>query len=297
MPPIVLGMIALAALMHAAWNVLLKRSGDPLITSGRAMIAGSIVTAPFAVAAWWIGGRPGIPPEAFALGILSGLIEVVYLILLAGAYRRGDLSVVYPIARGTAPLLSIAAGVGLLGERLGPVGALGVAALVGGLLVVQRPWRFLRGGPIVEKAVPWALACGVTIATYSTIDRVGARLTEPWLFAAILFPVTAAGMAVVITVAGRRTADGRRTSPGAAMSWSRSAAAGLLAVMTYVLILAAFSIAPLSVVAPLRESAIVLGSAWGALRMGEARGGRDATRRLIAAGLIVVGVVLVALER
>jgi drug/metabolite transporter (DMT)-like permease len=291
MPPVVLGMIALAALMHAAWNVLLKSSGDPLITSGRAMIAGTAVGAPFAIAAWFAFGQPGVPPEALLLGVLSGAIEVVYLILLSGAYRRGDLSVVYPVARGTAPLLAIAAGVGLLGERLGPIGALGVACLVGGLLVVQRPWRFLRGGPKVESAVRWAFACGVAIASYSTVDRVGSRIVAPWLFASILFPATAAGMAVVIFIAGRRP------SARPTMSWPQSAVAGSLAVATYVLILAAFSIAPLSVVSPLRESAIVLGSGWGVLRMGEARGSADATRRLVAAGLIVLGAVLVALER
>jgi drug/metabolite transporter (DMT)-like permease len=277
--------------MHAAWNIVLKRSGDPLITSGRAMIAGTLVAAPFALVAWLQAGQPGIPGEALALGVVSGLIEVVYLVLLAGAYRRGDLSVVYPLARGTAPLLSIAAGVGLLGERLGPLGSAGVGLLVAGLLIVQRPWRFLRAGPAIEAAAPWALACGLSIAAYSTVDRVGSRLVEPWLYAAILFPVTAAGMAVVIAIAGRRP-EARPT-----LSWPRSTLAGTLAVSTYVLILIAFSIAPLSVVAPLRESAIVIGSGWGALRMGEARGRRDAVRRIGAAAAVVAGALLLALDR
>jgi drug/metabolite transporter (DMT)-like permease len=293
MPPIVLALIAVAAVMHAAWNVILKRAGDPLITSGRAMIAGTLAFAPVVAIAWWLAGRPAIPPEALVLGVVSGLIEVVYLILLSGAYRRGDLSVVYPLARGTGPLLAIAAGILLLGERLGAVGSLGVAALVAGLLVVQRPWRLLVGhhGPRVEAAVPWALACGVSIATYSTVDRVGARLTEPWLFAAILFPVTAVGMAVVIAVAGRRP-EARQT-----FGWGRSTVAGVLAIATYALILVAFALAPLSVVAPLRESAVVIGSGWGALRMGEAAGGRDAVRRVGAALLVVLGALLLAFDR
>ena len=289
MPPIVLVMIALAALMHAAWNVLLKTSADPLLASGRAMIAGTAAAAPFALAAWLLAGRPSIPPEALLLGVVSGLIEVAYLILLTGAYRRGELSVVYPLARGTAPLLSIATGVGLLGERLGPSGALGVAALVAGLLVVQRPWRYLRGGPLVEKAVPWALACGVTIAAYSTVDRVGARLVAPWLFASILFPVLAAGMAVVIAVS-RRSGNAAPAPP-----WREATFAGLLAIGTYVIILAAFAIAPLSVVSPLRESAVVLASAWGAVRLREAGDRRDAGRRIGAAGLVVLGAILLSL--
>src|SRR5690349_13492221 len=116
-PPIVLALIALAAVMHAAWNVILKTSSDPLRMSGRAMLAGSVAAAPLALGAWLVAGRPPIPPDALALGVLSGSVEVVYLVLLAGAYRRGDLSVVYPIARGSAPLLSISAGVLLLQER------------------------------------------------------------------------------------------------------------------------------------------------------------------------------------
>jgi drug/metabolite transporter (DMT)-like permease len=279
--------------MHAAWNVILKRAGDPLITSGRAMIAGTLAFAPIVVVAWFVAARPAIPPEALFLGVVSGLIEVVYLILLSGAYRRGDLSVVYPLARGTGPLLAIVAGLVLLGERLGVVGSVGVALLVAGLLIVQRPWRFLLGrhGRRIEAAVPWAIACGLSIAAYSTVDRVGARLTEPWLFASILFPVTAAGMAVVIALAGRRP-EARAT-----LGWGRSAVAGIIAIATYALILVAFSIAPLSVVAPLRESAIVIGSGWGALRMGEASGGRDAARRIGAAGLVVLGALLLALDR
>ena len=290
MPPIVLALIAAAAVMHAAWNVILKRSGDPLITSGRAMIAGTLAFAPFAVVAWLLEGRPAIPVAAIALGFVSGIFEVIYLILLSGAYRRGDLSVVYPIARGTGPLLAILAGVILLGERLGLIATFGVGALVVALLIVQRPWRVLRGGSRrLEGAAPWAFACGVSIASYSTVDRVGARLTEPWLYAAVLFVFIALGMAGVIIIAGRRERSGE------SLPWRPSTAAGMLAVATYVLILIAFSIAPLSVVAPLRESAIVIGSAWGVLRMGEGHGRSEAARRIAAALLVVLGAVLLAI--
>ena len=76
-PPIVLALIAAAAVMHAAWNVVLKRSGDPLITSGRAMIAGTLAFAPFAAIAWLAEGRPAIPSDAVVLGVISGLIECI----------------------------------------------------------------------------------------------------------------------------------------------------------------------------------------------------------------------------
>ena len=289
MPPIVLALVALAAVMHAAWNVMLKTSGDPLLTGGRAMLAGTVAAMPFAVIAWFATGQPAIPPDALALGVLSGCIEVIYMIVLAGAYRRGGLSVVYPIARGSAPLLTVLTGVVLLGERTSVVATIGVAALLVGIIAAQQPWRILRGGQALEAAVPWALATGAIIASYSTVDRVGARLVAPWLFACILFPVMAIGLTVFIRLRGDRGVV------AAAPSWGRATIAGLLAVGAYVLILGAFALAPLSVVSPLRESAIVLVSGWGALRLGEASGGRDAAFRVGAAILVVAGALLLAL--
>ena len=288
MPPEVLALLAVAAVLHATWNVMLKTSGDPLRTGNRAMVAGTLIGLPFAIAGWFIVGRPAIPPEVWVLGIASGLVEVVYLILLAGAYRRGDLSVVYPIARGTAPLLTVLSGVVLLGERLSPPGYAGVGLLLGGLIVVQRPWRVLRAGRL-DAAVPWALACGLSIATYSTIDRVGVRLIQPWVFAAILFPVCAIGLALWVRFVDVRA----RTSP--APSWRRAAVAGFFAVDTYILILAAYSIAPLSIVSPLRESAIVLVSLWGSFRLAEAVNRREGLLSAAGAVLIVAGGIVLAL--
>ena len=289
MPPGVLALIAVAAVLHATWNVMLKTSGDPLRTGNRAMVAGTLIGLPFAIAGWFAIGRPAIPPEVWALGILSGVVEVIYLILLAGAYRRGDLSVVYPVARGTAPLLTVLSGVVLLGERLSPLGYVGLAFLLGGLIVVQRPWRVLRQGGRLDAAVPWALACGVSIATYSTIDRVGVRMIEPWVFAAILFPVTAIGLGLWVRFVDVQA----RTSP--APSWKRASVAGFFAVDTYILILIAYSLAPLSIVSPLRESAIVLVSLWGSFRLAEAVNRREGLANASGAVLIVFGGIVLAL--
>ena len=242
-----------------------------------------------------VAPRPAGPASRrrrWLLGIVSGLIEVLYLVLLAGAYRRGDLSVVYPVARGTAPLL-----VGHGGRRRCSASTSASTAGWASLALVAGCSSCSGRGATSSGATGSSPPCrgrspaASSIAAYSTVDAVGARIVAPWLFAAILFPVMAIGMAVVIAAAGP-AADG---VDGAPMTGSRSTGAGLLAVATYVLILVAFSIAPLAVVAPLRESAIVLGSAWGALRMGEAtrssatpRGGSRAS------GLIVLGVVLLA---
>ena len=129
---------------------------------------------------------------------------------------------------------------------------------------------------------------GISIATYSTIDRVGVRIIEPWLFAAILFPVCAAGLAIWVRFVDRTA----RTAP--APSWKRAAVAGFFAVDTYILILAAYSIAPLSIVSPLRESAIVLVSGWGSFRLAEAVSRREGLTSLAGAALIVIGGIILA---
>jgi drug/metabolite transporter (DMT)-like permease len=291
MPPIVFALVAVAAVIHATWNVVIKTSGDPLRTAGRAMVGSVLIAAPFAVAAYILEGRPSIPPEAWALGLASGLVEAVYFILLSAAYRRGDLSVVYPIARGSAPLFAVVVGLVVLGERLTPAGALGVAALLAGVVVVQRPWRILRTartGDPVDRAVLFAVATGIAIAAYSSIDSVGVSYVAPWLFASILFPVGAAALALWVRFVDRADAPPPAT-------WRRAAAAGTMSLVGYLLILVAYSIAPLTIVAPLREAAVVLVAGWGSFRLHEAASRGDGYWRVGGAGLVLLGALLVGL--
>lgn len=289
MDPLVIGLVAVSAVLHVAWNVRLKTAGDPLRAATVGMLAASLGIVPAGVAVWWLAGRPELPPEGIVLGVVSGTVEAVYFILLSAAYRRGDLSVVYPVARGTAPLLAVAVGVGLLGERLGIAGSLGVVLLLVGFLVLQRPWRALRGHTGFDPAIAFALATGVTIATYSALDRVGTRLIDPIPYAAVLWVTTSVVLvAWVLLVAGGDILQGGREQV-------RSAAiGGWLTLGAYVLILVALSVAPLSGVAPLRESATVVAAAWGSVRLGEAADRRETARRVGASALIVLGALLLA---
>jgi drug/metabolite transporter (DMT)-like permease len=289
--PLVFGLIAVAAVLHVSWNVLVKTSGDPLRAAGVGMALGAVVLTPLAIVGWVAIGMPAIPPEAVALGIGSGVFEAIYVVVLSAAYRAGDLSIVYPLARGTATLLAVAIGIVIIGERPGPLGLTGIAALLAGFFWLQRPWRvFLDAarGRGIDRGVGLALLCGVMIATYTAIDRVGTRLTEPWLYGAILWAASAVVLVVVVAV---------RISPAAAIPREpRIVAGGLIMLTQYMLILVALSIAPLTAVAPLRESAIVLASGWGAIRLAEAAGRREAAARIAAASLIVVGAVLLGLD-
>jgi uncharacterized membrane protein len=287
--PFVVALVVVSAVLHVAWNIRLKTAGDPLRAATIGMLAATVVIVPVGYVAWLATGQRALPIEGIVLGIVSGVIEAAYFILLSAAYRRGDLSVVYPIARGTAPLLAVAVGVLVLGERLGPAGSIGVIALLVGFLVLQQPWQAVRGHRGLDPSIAFALATGVTIAAYSAVDRVGARLIDPLVYAAILW-VTASVALVVwsrVVIRDDLLEGGREAVRYAAIG-------GWLTLGAYLLILWAFTVAPLSGVAPLRESASVFAAAWGSVRLGEAVSRGDTVRRVGASALIVAGAVLLA---
>ena len=301
MSPFVIGLVVISAVLHVAWNVRLKTAGDALRAATIGMLAAGVLIVPGGFAAWWIGGAHPLPVDGLALGIGSGVVEAAYFIFLAAAYRRGDLSVVYPLARGTAPLLAVLIGVGALGERLGVAGSLGVVGLLLGFLWLQRPWRALalarrgaRGGAArrsaLDSPVLFALLTGVTIATYTTIDRLGTRLIDPIPYAAIRWATCSVVLVawVAVVAGGDLFRDGR---DGA----RRAAVGGWLTLGAYLCILGALSVAPLSGVAPLRESTTVFAAAWGSVKMGEAADRGEVGRRVGASALIVGGALLLAL--
>jgi len=288
--PFVIAVVAVSAALHVAWNVRLKTAGDPLKAATVGMLAATVGIVPAGIAAWLVTGRPALPVEGVLLGVTSGVVEAGYFVLLSAAYRRGDLSVVYPIARGTAPLLAVAIGVGLFGERLGVPGSVGVVLLLIGFTLLQRPWQALRGGGRgLDPAIAFALATGVTIATYSALDRLGTRLIDPLPYAAILWVTSAAVLVVWV-----RFIAGGDVLAGGRAEIQRAAIGGWLTLAAYLLILWALSVAPLSGVAPLRESASVFAAAWGSVRLGEAVSRREAWRRIGASALIVGGAILLA---
>jgi drug/metabolite transporter (DMT)-like permease len=283
-----------AAGLHATWNVLLKSSGDPLRFSKRAVGSAALLATPLAAAAWFLTGRPGMPPEAWLLALISASVEVAYYVSLSSAYRRGDLSTVYPVARGTAPLLAVGAGVLFLGERLNPPEAAGIACLLLGIWSVQRPAG-------AGAALRPALLTGVTIATYSAIDRVGVRLTEPWMYGWVLWTATAALLWVpspprapaspLVAAHPPRSERGEKTV-SMVEPWGKVLLVGALMTGAYLMVLVALSLAPLSVVAPVRESAIVLVAVWGVWRLKERE---RRWLRLAGAAAIVAGLAVLAI--
>ncbi|TMD65839.1 MAG: hypothetical protein E6I84_08005 [Chloroflexi bacterium] len=278
MPVAVLPLVLLAAVCHASWNALLKASENPLSLAARAMSLGTLVALPPVAALWLAQGRPGLPLAGWLLALASAGLELGYFITLSIAYQRGELSVVYPIARGTAPLLAVVVGLVLLGERVHLVAFAGILFLLAGMWAVRRPSS-------AGSALGPALLTGIVIAAYTSLDRIGVRLGPPWLYGWLLWFFGAIFLVTFTRL--RRAAEKRLTD-----QFRVSLAVGVLMTSAYFMILFALSIAPLAIVAPLRESAIVLVTAWGIWRLGERRG---AWVRMAGAFAIVGGIALLTL--
>ena len=206
MPLLAVALVLTASVLHVAWNSLVKTSGDPLETSTRAVALGALILAPLAALAWLATGRPVLEPAGWALGVLSGIVEVAYFVQLSAAYRRGAMSSVYPVARGTGAMLAAAIGVVVLGEHLSPAGLAGVALLLAGITAAALP------GATRATLVP-AILTGCAIAGYSALDRVGVRLGPAWLYAAVIWSVAGIGLVAFATVTRLARAADRPPRP------------------------------------------------------------------------------------
>jgi drug/metabolite transporter (DMT)-like permease len=268
MDPVALGAaLALASAgLHATWNLRLKASADPMRTAATAIPLVTLLGTPFVAVAWWLAGRPMLPLAGWLLALGSGAVELVYFTLLSRAYQRGEISSVYPIARGTAPLLAVVVGVALFAERLLPLQWAGVGALLLGVWLT-RPASSGR----VDLLLP--LAIGISIAAYSALDRLGVRTGPVWLYGWATF----ASMSIFLAPFGGRS----RTLGGAAV--------GFLTIAAYSLVLVALSMAPLAVVAPAREAGVVVVAAWGVFVLGERE---RAAQKLSGAAAVVIGAFL-----
>jgi drug/metabolite transporter (DMT)-like permease len=284
-----IGLALAAAVLHGTWNVLVKVSGDPMATFQRATLAATLLTTPPVAVVWLWAGRPGLSPAAAGWCALSGLLEVTYLWLLAAAYRRGELSAVYPIARGSAPLLAVIAGLVLLHEHLTGLQFAGVGLLLAGILAVALSQA---GG---RATVP-ALLTGVAIASYTAVDRIGVQLSTPWLYGWLLIVLMLIGVSVSTWIAARLTArrhPGVEALPGGpVLSRAQATLIGVFMWGGYLLVLWALSLAPLSVVAPVRETAVVGVAVWGIWRLRERTG---VPMRIAGAVATLGGVALLAI--
>jgi drug/metabolite transporter (DMT)-like permease len=262
-----------AALLHATWNALLARARDVRSATAVALVVAVVLFAPLAAATW------RVEAEAVPWIVASATLELLYFLLLTAAYQRSDLSLVYPIARGSAPILVLVGAIAA-GAVLGVVQAAGVVLVGVGVLLV----RGIRGS-VDGRGVLLSLAIGATIAGYTLVDNEGIEhaATLPYLVL-VLTPVAVATVSL-------QGATGGLGALRAEVSWP-AVVAGVLSFAAYALALAALELASAPAVAAVRETSILFAVALGAFVLRE----RVSPVRAAGAVLVVVGVALVALD-
>lgn len=276
-----------AAVAHAAWNILahgVSRSGVTFLWWGA--VASTVI---WSTAIPFTGGLGGGDLAGFFLGIgVSAALHVAYMLVLQHGYRVGNLSTVYATARGSGPFLSVIAAIFFLGERPSIWALFGVLAIILGVIAlgfVDRPAAADRT-PGIDPSILFGLLTGVAIATYTTWDAFAVR---EWSINPVAFMVgTCLGEVIVYSVMVRT----RRAETMALwrVQWRRIIAFGILSPLSYILVLHAITIAPVALVAPLREVSVVLVSLFGAFVLKESKPGW----RMAAAGIVVAGILLLA---
>jgi drug/metabolite transporter (DMT)-like permease len=281
-------LVLLSAVAHASWNLMLKRAGDPEVFAWVMLVVGSILLAPVGLALLWYNSMD-FPGLWFLLA--SVVLHVFYFMLLARGYAIGDLSLVYPVARGMGPMLVPVLAVILLGEIVETMAIVGIAAIVGGIYtiswwgnfhqVLRSPLLFLKSA-----GMRYAVLTGLTIAVYSIVDKEGVGHIQPLLYIYFMFIGTVVLLApYILANKGMETVKAEWRSNAVPITVS-----GLLAFAAYGLVLTAFSLSRVSYVAPAREVGIVIGVLMGIFLLKEPFG----RGRLLGSGLIVGGLILIA---
>lgn len=276
-----------AAIAHAAWNVIahgVSRAGSPFLWWGA--VSSSLL---------WVGAIPftgGLGADdlgSFLLGVgVSAVLHVGYMTVLQRGYREGNLSTVYATARGTGPFLSVIVAVLLLGERPSAVALVGVAAVIVGVVaigLVDRAGADRRRG--IDLGIVFGVLTGVAIAVYTIWD---AFVVRTWNLSPVAFMVGTTLLQVPFYSFAVRRRWAAVWALGRAQ-WRRILAFGILSPLSYILVLTAIQIAPVALVAPLREVSVVLVSLFGVFALREPR----PWRRIGASVVVVVGIVLLAL--
>lgn len=290
-----LSLVLAAALLHATWNLLAKQAGGDVRFALISSVFVSVFWAPVGLYFCW-RDLPGWSAAQWAVVLASALIHVVYFVTLLRGYRMADLSVVYPLARGSGPLLATLGAVLLLGERLSPVAALGVLAVVGGVFLIAggpRLWAAAHRAADatqrqrVHRGLFYGLATGCCVASYTVVDGFAVKvlLVSPFL-------VDYLGNVLRVPLYLPLVWKDRASLPEVLRAqWKPALAVAILGPVAYTMVLFAMTLAPLSHVAPAREVSMLFAALLGGKLLGE----KDLGLRLAGAACIAAGVTALAL--
>lgn len=285
MPLLAISLVLIAAVLHAISNLLFKAGRD----------SSAFLWWAVAVGAVWYGAIVStqeslLPPwEAMRVLIPSLVAEVAYVRLITYGYSEGDLSQVYPIARGTPPLLIAVLGGVFLGERLPVLGYLGIALLVSGIYLACLPslddlWKPLRA--LRHRPTQLALLAALCVTAYTVLDKIGVGYSTPVVYNWWVYTGVAIGYAPIVWSRANRS----RTVSEWRTNRRRIIIASFVTVGSYLFALMGLSLTAVSYVGSVRATSVVIGALLGWLLLKERFGGV----RVLAALLMVIGLLLVA---
>lgn len=280
-----LTLVLCAALFHALWNTAAKGAGgDSYVFVWVNSVGSAVLCLPPALVLLAQAGWPW--SWSLLLGpVVSAVLHIVYSLVLQAGYRRAELGVVYPVARGVGPLLTMVVALLLLGERPGAAAIVGGVIVLAGILLVATGRRVTHRDRLV-RGLTYGTATGVAIAGYTLWDNhaVVTWQLEPVIYFAFTITIQSLVLTPGAVLRRRHWQETIRTS------WPRSAVVAVLSPLAYVLVLIAMQTTPVSLVAPVRESSIVIGSllAWWLYRE------PNPVRRLLGAVVVLAGIALIA---
>jgi len=292
MPLSAFALVILAGFIHSLWNIAAKKAGGDARFAGFSSLIIMVVWAPVGIYYGW-DVVPSWGRLEWTFVALSGVLHVLYFVALLRGYRKADLTVVYPIARGSGPLISSICAVFLLGEVLSLQGMLGMLGVVAGVFLIAggpkifKTMQDVSQGPRVRQGLFYGLLTGLFIASYTVLDGYAVKVL---LLSPILLDYFGNFIRIVF-LAPPLLKDKATTLSLWKTQWKYALIVALISPISYVLVLFAMQTAPLSHVAPAREVSMLFAALIGGRLLGEG----DRLLRLLGAVFIATGVIALAM--
>lgn len=281
-PLLAIGLLLVAAVLHATWNLLVKRAKEKQVMTWLALLVGVLLFFPIVIF------RPIDILSIWPLVLSSALLEALYFIALLAAYKYGDFSLVYPMARGTAPALLLLWAALFLGERPTLPGIVGISLLVMGLIVVggNAWWSLRKTASLSTNGLAIALGVALCISIYTTIDGAAVRRVDPLPYTVIVIALATAFMTPVFLTRFSKATIVREWRE----NWPRIIIVGIFSMLAYILVLTAYTFMRVSYAGAIREVSVVFAALLGWRWLHEEFG----IARLVGSALIFAGILVIA---
>jgi drug/metabolite transporter (DMT)-like permease len=283
MPLLALGLLLIAAVLHATWNLFVKRAKEKQVMTWLALLVGVFIYLPIVLL------NPINVLSVWPFIVSSAIMEAIYYVVLIRAYKHGDFSLVYPMARGTAPAFLAVWAALFLGERPTLFGVIGISLLVLGLIIVGGKiwWSLRKAAKLSTNALGMALGVALCISIYSTIDGAAVHRVNPLPYTVIVIALAAAIITPAVLLRYGKAAIGEEWRA----NWPRILLVGIFSLLAYILALKSYTIIRVSYAGAIREVSVVFAAFLGWRLLNEELG----AIRLVGSGLIFSGILVIAL--